>query len=444
MTSLLVAPNPLPLLAFGVTVLAVLATGFARRRPGATARTIAATGLVVAAARSCDPGAMGLGAGWTPLFVAGALPFLALLPSAGEVAPALIASSVLGMAVLAWARHLFALFLGLELMSLPLYLLLARQSRERRTLEAALKYFFSGSLAAGLFLMGMALLYVSTGSFSLDQAVPARPAAQLALVLMGCAPLFKLAAFPLHFWLPDAYDAASPELASFMSTSVKAAGALMLLKLSVALGPDSYLTWILPAVGAATMTVANLLALRQDSLHRVLAYSSMAHAGTLILLAGTGGEGALSATAVYLWIYLFMNAGAWLVLRAGGLRRVSDLRGLSARRPILALLWAVVILSLAGIPPTGGFFAKLLVFLAALQADKPWAAAALALNGLLALGYYARLVREAFLEAAPKEAPAAETEPPRLVPILVCVCALGALWLGLWAPAAVGVEAWLK
>ncbi len=418
--SLLGAP-----LALTGTLVAVLCAGLLRRdgRGASLSRLLAGAGMILALARLLSSPAGGrsplvrldgFAFAWQGLFLLGGLAFL-LTSRLSERSVLLLLGSLTGMCLLASADHFFLLFLGLELMSLPVYLLVHSLRPDRRSLEASLKYFFAGSAAGGMFLFGMALYYAATGDMRLSAVVqwpfPGLAAAGIALMMAGA--LFKIGAFPLHFWLPDAYEAAEPELSGFMSTAVKAAGFLLLLRvLSAASAPGfPEASFWLPAVSAATMFFGNLLALRQKNLQRLLAYSSIAHAGTL--LAGVWAwrqadffpeNGA--TLLVYLTAYLFMNTGAFLALRLSGASEVGDLAGLGARSPLAGGFFILMLLSLGGVPPTGGFLAKFFIIWDLLRAGGVWLASAVVLNSLLALGYYFRLVRCIALEPAAPEAKA--------------------------------------
>ncbi|MFA6029021.1 MAG: NADH-quinone oxidoreductase subunit N [Elusimicrobiota bacterium] len=370
----------------------------------------------------------GMSKAWQILFHLGTLALFAVLRPRGERPLALALAALLGMDTIASANHLFALFLGLELTSLPTYLLVAGLRPGRRSLEAALKYFFAGAAASALFLMGLALQYAATGSFSFAGGLPGA-ASGLALALMGSAALFKIGAFPFHFWLPDVYEAAEPELTAWMSTAVKAAGVLILLRI---LGghadfdlPD--LSRWLPAVAVATMTFANLIALRQSDVRRLLAYSSVSHVGYLTAAVWawqTGGMpgDALATVYFYLFAYLFMNTGAFLFLRLCGIRELEELRGFGSRAPLLAGVFALMVFSLAALPPTTGFLAKFFVVWDLLKAGGTGLAVAVVVNSLVGAGYYLNLIRLMTLEpAGPRTAPApGRTAPAAALVLLAC------------------------
>ncbi len=384
----------------------------------------------------------GLGIAWQWLFYIGALPF-ALSLGCDEVPAALVLGSVLGMSLLAASGNLLMLFIGLEFMSLPAYLLVARGSGlSAQASEAAVKYFFAGGTAAALFLLGMALRYATAQTLALTPA--AGPMAEAGLVLMGVAALFKVGAVPLHFWLPDAYEAASPELAGLMSTAMKSAGFLLLMRLA-ALAPHSAFAESLPVVGAVTAVVGAATALRQERLQRLLAYSSISHAGLLILGVGAwAAQGAAPAAAAalyfYLAAYLFMSNGSFLFLKVSGITTRADLRGYAAVEPVKAALFAALLLALAGIPPTAGFLAKLLIFWEAVKAGLYGSAALCGLAALLALGYYLGLIGAMYLEEADAASPVKAPRAGSAMSALVWVCAVPAAVMGL-APWMVGILA---
>ena len=337
---------------------------------------------------------------WCGVFYAGALPFLLAGTWTDEVSVLLLLGSLLGMTFLAFSANLLMLFISLELLSLPVYLLVAlTPAQGRPSWEAAIKYFFAGSVSAAFFLLGLACHYSATGGFAfsgngsfLDQT---------AFSLMALAALFKIGAVPWHFWLPDVYEASEPMLSGFLSTSVKAAGVFLLMRL-VEYSQASFVS-LLPAIGALTMVFAALAALNQQRLQRLLAYSSLGHAGVLVL--GVGAWALLGATEkgalpifFYLFSYVFMSNGAFFFLELTGVSQWSDLRGLGKKRPVLAFCFAALALSLAGIPPTAGFLAKFLIFWQAFKAGLYVPLIAASLATLAALAYYLRIVREMYFE----------------------------------------------
>jgi NADH-quinone oxidoreductase subunit N len=433
-----------PQLALAAGIVAALCAGMMERVPRALLRAIALSVILAAAFFAAatnpalDAGPLirldGLGLAWQMLFYVGALPLAVLLRADDEVPLALFLGCALGMGLLAASGNLLMLFLGLEFMSLPAYLLVARGGgRSASSREAAVKYFFAGSTAGALFLLGMALYYADARTLAL---IPASgPLVELGLALMGSAALFKIGAVPLHFWLPDAYEAAAPEVAGFLSTSMKSAGVLLVLRIA-ALAPGSAFARSLPAFGALTMVAGALLALRQQKLQRLLAYSSVSHAGFVLLGAGAWaaqGAPASGAAAVYFYLaaYLFMSNGAFVFLRASGLSTRAELRGYARREPRLAALFAALMLSLGGVPPTAGFLAKLFVLWEAAKAGLYGAALAGAFAALVSLGYYLALVRDAWFEEPEGELPQAALAPHTAADrIVLLTCAIPAALLG--------------
>lgn len=434
-----------PSAALAAGVVGSLGLGFLTRRPAALLRAVAVASLGAALLLLQGGGDGGglaplvvsdaTGRAWQFVVLLGALP-LALWLDSDDARAALFLGSTLGMLLLAGAANLLMLFVALEFMSLPAYLLVVRsRGPESRRLEAAMKYFFAGGVAGATFLLGMALWYASTRSLG-PSATLVGAGAQAGLALMAAAALFKIGAVPLHFWLPDVYEASDPEVAGFFSTAMKAAGVFLLMRLCQLAQGAAFVAW-LPAVGALTAVVGAVMALRQERLARLLAYSSVAHAGLLILGVGAWAargyapEGA-SALLFYLAAYAFMSNGAFAFLRSSGLVLRAQLAGYARRSPALAAAFAVLLFSLAGIPPTGGFFAKLLVLWQAVQAGQLGPAGWAALSALVSLAVYLGLVRSMYFDEPVGDVPA----PGRGVGLVVALAAAAAL-LGL-APWALG------
>lgn len=346
---------------------------------------------------------------------------------------ALLLVLALGMCLLAGASHLLMVYVAMETVSLCSYLLVAFDDRARSS-EAGLKYMLYGGVASGVMLFGMSLLYGLTGELGLG-AVGAALAerapelatdagrwaawAAVALTLAGFG--FKIAAVPFHQWCPDAYEGAPTPFAALLSVGPKAAGFAVLVRFVTAVFPGSgdgaaadEIPWavMLGLASAATMTLGNLVAIVQDNLKRLLAYSSIAHAGYLLLGVVVGGASGVQAVTLYLAVYVVMNMGAFAVVsavdRATGSERIADYRGLGKRSPLLALAMVVLLVSLTGLPPTAGFIGKLYLFSALLEHGGPWywALALLGvLNSVVSLFYYARVMKAMYLEAAPEGAP---------------------------------------
>jgi len=327
----------------------------------------------------------------------------------------LLLASVMGMVMMASARDLVSIFVALELLSIPAYLLVAWRKRDLHSTEAGLKYYLMGVFASAVMLYGMSLLYGVTGSTLLSEvgAGVAAAGTSTAVVTMGIVFVvagfaFKVSAVPFHTWAPDVYEGAPTPIAAFLSVASKAAGFVALLTL-VFVGFYSRsevwepLIWILAAL---SMTVGNLIALRQTNVVRLMAYSGVAQTGFMsapLAVAGHGlanGDQALSATVTYLVIYTAMNLGAFAVIislaRRTGSADVTSFAGAFHFAPGLTIAMTAFLFSLAGIPPLGGWFAKFEVFRVLATAGEPWGyvlAAVGAVNSVIALYYYAALAR---------------------------------------------------
>ena len=320
---------------------------------------------------------------------------------------ALLVSSVLGMIVMAASNDLITIFLGLELMSLSLYVLVGFRRTRLESNEAALKYFLLGAFASGFLLYGIALLYGATGTTNLarmaaflaDSPLLHNPLLLVGALLVFAGFAFKVAAVPFHMWTPDAYEGAPTSVTGFMSAGAKAAGFAALLRVGLrALGPvQADWTSLIAVLAFLTMTVGNVTALLQNNLKRMLAYSSIAHAGYILVAIAAGGPEGAGAAVFYLAVYSFMNLGAFTVLTMLGKGRdervlVSDLAGLGFRSPLLGIVMTIFILSLGGIPPTAGFMGKLYVFSVAVQhPELRWLVIAGVLNSVISVFYYLRV-----------------------------------------------------
>jgi NADH-quinone oxidoreductase subunit N len=355
-----------------------------------------------------------LGGAFAALLAGGYLPEHGI--DRGEFFPLLLLSTVGAMTLVA-AGDLLSLFLALETMSLGVYCMVGLR-RSGRAAEAALKYFLLGSFAAALMLFGAALLYGATGHTDLagigqaiktigqaGSKVPTAPIlVALVLTLVGLA--FKVSAVPFHMWTPDAYEGAPTPVTSFMAVAVKAAAfAVMLRVLLVAFGDERLMSWgtgwppALAFLALLTMTVANLVAGRQTSVKRMLAYSSIAHAGYALVgvVATMRSAEAQASVLFYMLTYTVSTAGAFGALILCGSRGAEatsyeDLAGIAKRHPAAALAFSVFLLSLAGLPPTAGFFGKLYVFRAAFDAELYLLAIFGLLNSLIGAYYYLRVM----------------------------------------------------
>ena len=336
---------------------------------------------------------------------------------------ALLLSATLGMVIMAASNDLITIFLGLELMSLALYVLVGFRRGQLESNEAALKYFLLGAFASGFLLYGIALLYGATGTTGLDRMssfIAVSPVlrnplfiAGGLLVLVGFG--FKVAAVPFHMWTPDAYEGAPTSVTAFMSAGAKAAGFAALLRLALKVLAVTRADWapLLAWVAILTMTVGNVTALLQTNVKRMLAYSSIAHAGYVLVAVVAGGPEGASAALFYLAVYAFMNLGAFGILTMmgrGAEERVliGDLAGVGFRQPLLGLAMTVFMLSLGGIPPTAGFMGKVVVFGAALNAGLVPLVIVGVLNSVVSIFYYLRVTIAMYMEE-PRGEPVAIT-----------------------------------
>jgi len=365
---------------------------------------------------------------------------------------ALVQFAVAGMSMMASSENLLTIFLGLEILSISLYVLAGFTRDQVNAIEGALKYFLLGAFSTGFLLYGIALFYGASGRIDLpglashisaERGGPVDPMvlAATALVLIGLA--FKIAAVPFHFWAPDVYQGAMAPVAGFMATGTKAAAFAALLRvLSVALGADPLQArWsaILHVLALVTMVAGNLVALAQQNIKRMLAYSSIANAGYLLVAvvsAGAGGPGR-SVVLFYLGVYAFMTIGAFSVAAILGRAGEGDqgysitaYAGLSRRRPFLAAAMAIFMLSLTGIPPTGGFMGKFYVFKAAVDAGRYDLAIVGVLASVVGAFYYLRVVMQMYVRD-----PAGEGGPAPLRPseaLAIFAAAAATLWVGVF------------
>ncbi len=332
----------------------------------------------------------------------------------GEFYP-LTLSATAGMMLLAAATSLMTIFLGIELLSLALYVLSAFARSELRGQEAAMKYLLLGGFASGFLLYGMALLYGATGSTTLggiaaflkggDQA--ASPLLLLGVGLLAVGLAFKASAAPFHMWTPDVYEGAPTLVTGFMSVATKVAAFAAVLRVFLVAVPAVHVQWtvILSVVAMFSMLIGSVVALAQDNLKRLLAYSGIGHAGFILLgVVPNNGDG-MTAAVFYLAAYAVMNFGAFAVLTAlaGAGEDTADVRffsGLAFRQPGLAAAMAVFFLSLAGFPPTVGFLAKLFVFRAAIEAHLWVPVVVGVLASVVAIFYYLRVVVSMFVASA--------------------------------------------
>lgn len=353
--------------------------------------------------------------------------------------------STVGAMTIALSTDLITLFVGLELMSIPVYVLAALQRRDQYSNEAGLKYFLLGAFSSAILVYGFAWLFGISGSTEYSRVAEAvaqeglgSPAVIVALSLVTVGLGFKAAVVPFHQWTPDAYDGAPTPSTAFMSVAPKAAAFAAILRvMSTALGPLS-VDWILvfAILAVVTMTGGNIVALAQTNVKRMLAYSSIAHTGYILAGVAAIASGAPAGAAVlfYLFAYGIMNLGAFaslMHLDIEGTRGASldELNGLWSRHPVGAVAFTVFLVNLAGIPPTIGFLAKFFLIQPVLDAGFAWLAVAIALNAVLAAFYYLRVIVHMFMYDPEAKLP--DTVPGRLLTASLAVTAAVTIVLGI-------------
>jgi NADH-quinone oxidoreductase subunit N len=319
---------------------------------------------------------------------------------------ALILFATLGMMLMAAGSHLITIFLGLETMSISIYILAGILREDRRSVEAALKYFLLGAFATGFLLYGIALIYGGTGSLYLkevasyiaSQNLLRNPMLLMSLVFLTVGFGFKIASVPFHMWTPDVYEGAPTSITAFMATGVKAAGFAALVRVFFSALPSFRPDWtaIMWVIALATMTVGNVVAISQTNIKRLLAYSSIAHAGYILVAFVAGNDLGITAILFYLMAYAFMNLGAFTCVILLGKKGeentlINDYAGIGFKYPLIAASMTIFLLSMAGIPPLGGFMAKFYVFSAAVKSKFYWLAILGVLNSAISVYYYLRV-----------------------------------------------------
>ena len=363
---------------------------------------------------------------------------------------ALILFATTGMGVLASAQELLTAFIGLEMSSISSYVLAGYRRDSIKATEAALKYFLLGSFATAFFLYGIALIYGVTGStnlIALANADPSSPYMRIGLTLILVGLGFKVAAAPFQIWTPDVYEGAPTPVTALFSAGPKAATFALLLRIFATVNAaTSYWFWAFWVLAALTMFAGNLGALVQDNVKRLLAYSSIAHAGyVLVALAAvtgmksdpdTGAIPAYAAVLFYLASYSFVSVGAFTVLSELGGRgerylKAEDFAGLGTRQPFAAAMMALFLLSLLGLPITAGFFGKLYIFKAALKSNLLWLAILMAVNSVLGAYYYLKVIIVMYMREYKGTQPADSSGLSATAAMVVTVAALITLYLGL-------------
>jgi len=341
---------------------------------------------------------------------------------------ALVVALTLGLVLMAGASNLLMMYLSLELSSLSSYILSGYTKEAPDSSEASLKYVIYGALSSGLMLYGISIVYGLSGSldlYTINQALPQVLAkggsAMYTLLIAGILTIagfgYKISAVPFHFWAPDVYEGAPITITAFLAVASKAAGFAMMIRFFkvtfidtsvLTLPPGTWATlqgfrWydLIAAISVITMTAGNLIAIWQNNLKRLLAYSSIAHAGYMLTGVVVLSNDGLAAIMLYFGVYLFMNLGAFyvvmLIANKTGSEDIEDYKGMGARAPFLAVALAIFLVSLTGLPPTAGFIGKLYLFAALINHGWVWLAVAGALNSVIALYYYVRVFRNMFL-----------------------------------------------
>jgi NADH-quinone oxidoreductase subunit N len=350
---------------------------------------------------------------------------------------ALMLFATSGMMLMASAGDLITLYLGLELMALSIYILAGFMRRDNRSNESAIKYLLLGAFSSGIMLYGMSLLYGITGTTNLAgilaflrEADLTNPVLFLAMIMLVVSFGFKVAAVPFHMWVPDVYEGAPTSVTAFMSAGPKVAGFAVLLRVfTYALEPlHAHSTAIISGLAVLTMAVGNIMALSQTNIKRMLAYSSIAHAGyALVGLASGGPEGAASVM-LYVCIYALMNMGAFgvvIMLRKAGERgeEITDFAGLGKTNRTAAFLMLIFMFSLTGIPPMAGFVGKFYIFKSAVQAGLVWLAVAGVLFSAISAYFYLRIIMIMYMNE-PKGSFELTTSPSLALALAISVTAV--------------------
>jgi NADH-quinone oxidoreductase subunit N len=354
----------------------------------------------------------------------------------------LLLLSLAGLLIMVSTRDLLAAFLGLEVFSVSAYALTGLKRNDERAEEASAKYFLMGSFAAAFMVFGLALIFGTSGSFDIATVLqaagaagwPAAALAGLALVIVGLA--FKIALVPFHMWQPDVYQGAPTPASGFFVTAPKTAGFLVLLRLVLPLGRDTAagtsVHWFLYGVAALTMLVGNLGALRQTNLKRLFAYSSIAHAGyVLVAVLALDARG----LAFYLVSYLFLGLGAFAALTAMSrpgreFGELEDFAGVGFRYPWIGAIFSIILLAMAGFPPLSGFLAKFYVFSAAVRAGLVPLVTLGVLTSLISVAYYLRVIGMMYMHESNRPVEIDVENPAVLLVLFLCL--YGVLQLGLF------------
>lgn len=357
---------------------------------------------------------------------------------------AMILFATLGMMLMASAVDLLILYVGLETMSISIYVLAGFLKQERRSTEAALKYLLMGGFSSAVILYGMVMLYGLTGATGLREIASgltaeklSNPALILAMVMLTAGFGFKIAAVPFHMYIPDVYEGAPTPVAALLSAASEIAGLAILLRVFLIAIPGLQDQWTLLfyVISLITMTVGNIVAIAQSNIKRMLAYSSISHIGYLLIGLVAGRGLGLSATLLYTLVYAFMTLGAFamvILLCVGEVKgeRIDDFTGLAQRSPMAAAAMLIFLLSLAGVPPTAGFVGKLYLFGAAIERGYVLLAVIAVVNSTISLFYYMKVAVAMYMRDVPSGGLA--LSPSRSLRVALVVAVVGTLAIGLY------------
>ena len=364
----------------------------------------------------------------------------------------LLMVAVAGMMFVASATDLISIFIGVELASISSYALVAMKKNDPRAPEAAVKYLIIGGISTGLTLYGLSLVYGLTGSTQLADLAAYFTTADFSLafavafVTLVAGYGFKIAAVPFHMWAPDVYEGAATPVSSFLATGSKKMGFVVFMKIfllifiGTKLAPVPEIQWFFAILAAITMTVGNIIAISQTNIKRMLAYSSIAQAGYLMIFLAAASEYAAATGLFYMIVHVFMKGGAFIVvaalLTAGLGEKISDYRGLAKRAPLVAFAMMLFMFSLAGVPPLGGFTAKFFLFSSALypasgMVDTTWVwlVFVAVINSAISLFYYARVVKAMYVE---KGQETSKIRIPKTHAAALILCAIAVIALGIF------------
>lgn len=357
---------------------------------------------------------------------------------------AMILFSAVGMMLMASAVDLLIMYVGLETMSICIYILAGFLKRERRSNEAALKYLLMGGFSSAIILYGMVMLYGLTGATGLKEIASAltadklsNPALILAMVMLAAGFGFKIAAVPFHMYIPDVYEGAPTPVTALLAAASEIAGLAILLRVFLVAIPGLQEQWsvLFYVLSLMTMTVGNIVAIAQSNIKRMLAYSSISHIGYILIGLVAGRELGISAAMLYTVVYAFMTLGAFamvILLCAGGVKgeRIEDFTGLAQVSPMAAAAMLIFLLSLTGIPPTGGFVGKLYLFGAAIDRGYVWLAVIAVINSAISLFYYMKVAMVMYMGDVPKAGLA--LSPSRSLRVALSLAVAGTLAMGIY------------